>query len=263
MASVFDRASIPDSFVQATRRFARGMLDMAFPPLCVSCRSPVTEPHGLCAQCWRSIMFLDGPCCACCGYPFDFDPGGDTLCGACLAAPPPFDRARAAMRYDEKSRDLILALKRADRLDLAPTFGKWLAHAGREMAAQADIIVPVPLHRLRLWNRRFNQSAILAQEVARYWGIPADPFVIERVRPTPSQGAMPSARARRRNVQGAFRVRPEQRHAVAGKTVVLVDDVFTTGATVSACARALKRAKADKVLVLALARVVRAATRNI
>lgn len=167
------------------------------------------------------------------------------------------------MRYDEKSRDLILALKRADRLDLVPAFAKWLARAGREMVAEADVVVPVPLHRLRLWTRRFNQSAVLAQELARNAGLASDPFVLERVRATPSQGQMPSARARRRNVVGAFRVAPARRAAIAGKTVLLIDDVFTTGATVGACARTLKRAKADKVLVLTLARVVRAAIRDI
>ncbi|MGB8366205.1 MAG: double zinc ribbon domain-containing protein [Rhizomicrobium sp.] len=254
---------IVGTFGNVAKRLGRGALDLLFPPLCASCRAPVMEPHSLCGECWSAISFLDGPCCAACGYPFDFDPGGDTLCGACLAKPPLFDRARAAMRYDDKSRDLILALKRADRLDLVPAFAKWLARAGREMVAESDIVVPVPLHRLRLWTRRFNQSAVLAQDLAHNSGLVSDPFVLERVRATPSQGQMPSAKARRRNVLGAFRVAPERRPAVAGKTVLLIDDVFTTGATVGACARALKRAKADKVLVLTLARVVRAAMRDI
>jgi ComF family protein len=209
------------------------------------------------------MAFLDGPCCAVCGYPFDFDPGGDTLCGACLAQPPDFDSARAAMRYDDKSRDLILALKRADRLDLVPALVKWLASAGRNMLNQVDLVVPVPLHRRRLWTRRFNQSAVLAHAVARNAGLPVDPFVLRRLRATPSQGEMPSAKARRRNVLGAFRVEPARRAAIAGKTVLLIDDVFTTGATVEACARALKRARAKKVFVLTLARVVRAAARDI
>lgn len=167
------------------------------------------------------------------------------------------------MRYDDKSRDLILALKRADRLDLVPAFAKWLAGTGREMLAQADVVVPVPLHRMRLWTRRFNQSAVLAQELSRGRDLAVDPFILERVRATPSQGEMPSAKARRRNVRGAFRIAPDRRDAVAGKAVLLIDDVFTTGATVGACARALKRAGAEKVMVLTLARVVRAAARDI
>lgn len=263
MATIFDRAAISRPLAVAAQRFGRAALDLVFPPLCASCRTPVMDPHSLCAACWQAIAFLEGPACACCGYPFDFDPGGETLCGACLAGPPAFDRARSAMRYDDKSRDLILALKRADRLDLVPAFAKWLARAGRDMLAEADIIVPVPLHRTRLWTRRFNQSAVLARELSRERGLSVDPFLLERVRATPSQGEMPSATARRRNVRGAFRVAPDRKDAAAGKTVLLIDDVFTTGATVGACARALKRAKAEKVMVLTLARVVRATVRDI
>lgn len=245
----------------AARRLGRGALDFLFPPLCAACRVPVAEPHSLCAACWRAIGFLDGPACPRCGFPFDFDPGGATLCAGCLAREPVFDGACSVMRYDDKSRDLILAFKRADRLDLVPAFANWLARAGRPFLAEADLIVPVPLHRSRLWLRRFNQSALLAKELARRAGKPVDPFVLARVRRTPSQGEMPSAKARRRNVLGAFRVQKQE--AVRGKTVLLVDDVLTTGATVEACARALKRARAKRVLVLTLARVVRATTGNI
>ena len=259
MAMLGGQAKRP--IVAAARRLGRGALDLLFPPLCVSCRVPVMESYTLCAGCWRAIGFLDGPCCQQCGYPFDFDPGAGTLCGACLARPPAFERALSVMRYDDKSRDLILAYKRADRLDLVPAFANWLSRTGRELLEEADLIVPVPLHRSRLWLRRYNQSALLAQELARRAGRPADPFVLERARRTPSQGEMPSAKARRRNVLGAFRV--ANRDAVRGKTVLLIDDVYTTGATVEACARALKRAKAKRILILTLARVVRAASRDI
>lgn len=260
MAAIFESAHPAAKFIG---RISRALLDLAYPPLCAVCRAPVSQAHALCADCWSAMAFLDGPGCARCGLPFEIDPGPDTLCAACHAEPPAFDRAVSVLRYDDASKKAILALKRADRLDLVPAFGLWLARAGREMLAQADILVPVPLHRRRLWQRRYNQSALMAQRLTRLSGKPADPLLLERIRPTPSQGEMPSAKARRRNVRGAFRVAPGRKDAVKGKTVLVVDDVFTTGATVSACARALKRAGARKVLILTLARVVRAAATNI
>ena len=179
------------------------------------------------------------------------------LCAACLTRPPAFDTARAILRYDDTSRAPILALKHADRLDLVPGFALWLERAGRPLIEASDLIVPVPLHRGRLWRRRYNQSAELARALSRRTGLALDAGALLRSRPTPSQGAMTSARARRRNVLGAFKV-PE-RGRVAGRNILLVDDVVTTGATAEAAARALKRAGAAKVRILALARVVRAA----
>lgn len=161
------------------------------------------------------------------------------------------------MRYDPASRDPVLALKRADRLDLVPAFSRWLDRAGKPLLIQADVIVPVPLHWRRLWQRRYNQSALLAQGLAKLSGKPCDVRVLLRVRATKSQGEMPSAKARRRNVRGAFRIDPRRRDLVRDRTVLLVDDVYTTGSTIDACARALKGAGAAKVLVLTLARVVR------
>jgi ComF family protein len=242
------------------RRIGRGALDLLYPPLCIGCRSQVAEPGSLCSACWQNIDFLDGPSCMCCGLPFDLDPGSETLCAACLADLPSFDRARAVMRYDEKSRGPILAFKHGDRLDLVPGFARWLRRAGRTLLDDADVIVPVPLHTRRLWSRRYNQAAELSRALGGMAAKPVDTMLLTRTRATPSQGAMPSATARRRNMRGAFEVPASKQEAVANRTILLVDDVLTTGATVNACARVLKRAGAAKVHVLALARVVRPLT---
>ena len=234
---------------------AKTMLDMLFPPLCMGCRTQVGQP-GFCAACWSGIRFLEGPGCSCCGLPFEVALDGDNLCAACLAKPPAFDRARAILAYDEKSRGAILALKHADRLDLVPGFSRWLSRSGSMLLKDSDLVIPVPLHPWRLWRRRYNQSAELARRLARDWTMTYDPLALARSRSTASQGAMASARARRRNVLAAFQVPDPAR--VADRRILLVDDVLTTGATVEACARTLKRAGAARVQVLVLARVVKA-----
>jgi ComF family protein len=232
-------------------------LDLLFPSLCMGCRKQVSEAGAFCSACWQNVRFLEGPMCNCCGLVFEIDPGAETLCATCHAQPPAFDKARAVMRYDEHSRGPILALKHADRLDHIPAFGRWLERSGRDLIAESDLVLPVPLHPYRLWRRRYNQSAELARALARNAKKPANFAALQRGRPTPSQGAMPSASARRRNVRGAFKVASGHKSAIADRNILLIDDVLTTGATVDACARTLKRAGAAKVFVLALARVVR------
>jgi ComF family protein len=241
----------------------KGGLDFLFPPLCVACGGRVSEVHALCSSCWQSMAFVEGALCACCGLPFEIDPGEGTVCGGCYAKPPRFQRARSLVHYDEASKGLILAFKYGDRLDRAPAFARWLERVGRPLLEDADLIVPVPLHRWRLWRRRYNQSAILAQHLAKAAGKPFTPFVLERARATPSQGSMPSAKARRRNMLGPFRVPKDQRDGVRNRNILLVDDVFTTGATLESCARALQRAGAGRIDALTLARVVRPASDTI
>lgn len=241
------------------RRSARTALDAVLPPQCLLCAAAVEATGSLCATCWGKIVWLGPPHCACCGLPFEFDaaPAGEALlCGACLAAPPHYARARAVFSYDNTSRDLILAFKHADRLHGAPAFGRWLARAGAELLAEAHVIAPVPLHWTRLAWRRYNQAALLAQAAAMAAGAVCVPDLLERIRRTPSQGDRGPA-ARRRNVRRAFRLDKRYAGRIHGQRVVLVDDVFTTGATVSECARVLTDEGAAAVDVLTLARVVR------
>lgn len=235
------------------RRMARMAVDAVLPPLCLSCGAQVAEPGVLCAECWAKVGFLSAPCCAACGHPFDFDAGPGALCGRCTAEAPPWRRARAVLRYDEHSRPLILRFKHADRLEGAPAFARWMARAGAEMLAEAEIIVPVPLHRWRLLARRYNQAALLALALGRLSGKAVAPDLLLRTRRTEVQGHL-GRDERRRNVRGAFAVKPGA--AVAGRTVLLVDDVLTTGATLGECARVLAGAGAAAVDVLTLGRVV-------
>ena len=216
------------------------------------------EAGALCPDCWPGLSFIAPPYCACCGYPFPYDPGAGTRCGECLRGTPPFERARAVLRYDDASRDLVISLKHGDRTDAAPSFGQWMARAATDVLAGADLVAPVPLHRTRLIARRFNQSALLAHAIGREAGVRVIPDLLLRTRATPSQGAL-SASQRRRNVQGAFAAHPGRAETLPGRRVTLVDDVYTTGATAGACTRALMRAGAAAVDVVTLARVVRPA----
>ena len=233
-------------------------LDIVLPPRCLKCGATVDSVGALCAGCWPAVTFLAPPQCAACGVPFEFNLGPAALCGACAGERPVFERARAAFRYDDGSKDLILRFKHADRTDSRPAFARWMARAGDALLADADLIAPVPLHWLRLFMRRYNQAALLASALGDLAGKPAVNDLLLRRRRTPSQGGL-GALARRRNVAGAFAVDPRRRMLLQDKRVLLVDDVLTTGATVSACASVLLRAGARAVDVLTLARVVRIA----
>lgn len=240
----------------------RFVLDVALPPLCPSCRAPLGDGQGLCAACWAKLSFIEPPYCARLGIPFVYDPGPGLLSMEAIANPPSYDRARAAVRYDDVARALVHRFKYSDHLELAPMLGQWMARAGRELTREADALVPVPLHWRRLWARRFNQSAALALAVSRSTGVPVLGETLRRVRATPQQVGLDKS-GRAQNVQGAFRVPPERKPDVAGRRLILIDDVLTSGATVEACARALLRAGAAHVDVLVFARVVAGARATI
>lgn len=240
-------------------RLAAGALDLLLPPRCLGCGAPVERQGGLCADCWAPLRFLQPPCCDRCAWPLQQGGPGAELCPVCVAKPPPWDRCRAALAYDEASRGLVLRFKHAERIEAAATFARWLAAAGRDLVADAELILPVPLHRWRLLRRGYNQSALLARHLARLCGVPWSPALLRRRRATPSQQGLGAA-ARRANITAeVFAVPARRRPALVGRRVLLVDDVLTTGATLGACSRVLRAAGCARVDVLVLARVVKPA----
>jgi ComF family protein len=241
---------------QGGRAALRRALDLVLPPHCLACARPVASVGSLCPSCWSAMRLIERPYCEQLGIPFAYDLGSGALSAEAIADPPPFQRCRAVCAFDEVSRNLVHGLKYRDRLELARWMGGWMARSGAELLADADVIVPVPLHRRRLWQRRFNQSAMLASAVGMKTEKPVANLVLKRIRPTRQQVGL-SAAERDDNVRGAFRVPPERRAAIAGRRVLLVDDVYTTGATVKAATRAVVRAGASAVDVLVFARVVR------
>lgn len=227
--------------------------DTLFPPACAACRQ-LTGRHGaLCAECWGAMHFITPPLCHACGLPFDYVLGEDALCGRCLEERPPYRQARALLRYDEHSKGQLIAFKYHDKTQLAPVFGRWLARLAEELPARPDCIIPVPLHYRRLVRRRYNQAALLAQALARETGFVFLPDGLERVRATVPQTGL-TRRQRDDNMRGAFRVRARHAKTLVGASVLLVDDVMTTGATLNACTRSLRDAGTRDVCVVTIAR---------
>src|SRR3954466_15999671 len=246
--------SFADMLRSVISHAARLALDVALPTLCVACREPVAGV-GVCAECWAKLSFIAPPYCPRLGIPLVYDPGPDMLSMEAIASPPAYQRARAAVRYDDVARTLVHALKYQDRTDLAPAMGRWMARAGGELLAEADMLVPVPLHWRRAWRRRYNQSGALARIIERQSGVKAKAEVLRRVRATEQQIGLSRAQ-RATNVQGSFQVTTARQVEVQGRRIVLIDDVLTSGATLDARARAMLRAKAAQVDVLVFARVV-------
>jgi len=232
------------------RTGARWALDFALPPRCASCGIIVVETHSFCPDCWKAVEFLGNNGCLVCGLPLEATES-DT-CGACLARPPRIALIRAAVAYGEVPRGLAIRLKYGRKVAIARTMARYMAPL--VSPNHEALLVPVPLHRVRLWQRGFNQSALVAKELSRRLGIASNPMALRRVKRTPPLKGM-SPLKRRKTVAGAFKV--PDKSAVAGKTIILVDDVLTTGSTAEACARTLTRAGAARVELISWARVVR------
>lgn len=228
---------------------------MLFPPVCGGCRRLVDLPGTLCERCWPSLRFIERPFCEVMGTPFLHDMGVGILSADAIANPPPFARARAAAAYSGVARQMVQSLKFGDRTEMAPWMARWMLRAGGELVASAEIIVPVPLHRRRFFLRRFNQSAELARALATLSVKPFEPDAVLRIKPTRSQVGL-AAREREDNVRGAFQVPDAREIRVRGRRVLLVDDVYTTGMTVSAVTQALLAGGAQAVDVLTFARVL-------
>jgi len=244
----------------ALKKAGAAALDLLYPPVCLACRRAIGEHGGLCPNCWSAMRFIERPYCERLGTPFETDlasgESGRIISAAALADPPVFTRARALARFEDgPARTLVHRLKYGDRGELAEPMGRWMARAGAELLGEADLLVPVPLHRLRLAHRRFNQSAALARTISAISGVPLKSDLLTRVKPTPPQVGL-TRRLRAMNVQGAFQVAPERRIELADRRVVLVDDVMTSGATMNAAARILLRAGAKQVDALVFARTV-------
>lgn len=235
---------------------ARAAIDLVLPPRCPGCGEIVDGDGRFCVACWTSLRFITPPFCATCGDPFEVPQPAGSLCGQCLATPPKWS-ARAAFAYEGAAREAVLKLKHGDQQHLARLMGSAMARAGAEMLAkERALLVPVPLHRWRLWRRGYNQAGELAKAVARVSGVELLIDGFERKRATLASGGL-NPSERRANVRGAFRVPPSRRERLRGRAIVLVDDVLTSGATADACSRILLRAGAASVDVLALSRVVR------
>jgi ComF family protein len=237
------------------RRAGRLLLDALYPPLCLNCEAAIAEADALCAGCFQQLRAITAPMCPRLGLPFAVSLGAEAISAEAIADPPPFERARAAVVYNDVARGIVSRMKYGDRPELARFCARMMLGAGAEFWRGEPVLVPVPLHPLRQARRRYNQSLELARALSRLTGLAVDPGLVRRVRATRQQvGLGPDARAR--NVAGAFAAHPDMLARTRGRPVVVVDDVYTTGSTVKAVTRALKRAGVAQVDVISFARVV-------
>ena len=231
-------------------------LGVILPPRCTLSGEFVDRQGMIAPAAWASLEFISTPLCDTCGIPFEFAVEEKTRCAGCLSDPPPYKAARAALKYGDASRSLILGFKHADKIHIAGSFAPWLMRAGEDMLKDADLLVPVPLHYRRLVARRYNQADLIAKALSRASGIPCKSQALRRTRSTPSQGHL-KADERAKNVRRAFAVDPRFSAKIKGARIILIDDVYTTGSTVKECTKALLKAGAAEVSILTLARVVK------
>jgi ComF family protein len=235
----------------------QGALQLLYPPQCISCAAPVQSDFGLCTDCWRETPFISGLVCDQCGVPLPGDNAEErALCDDCMTIARPWDRGRAALMYRVNGRRLVLALKHGDRMDLARPASAWMLKAAMPILTPEMLVVPVPLHWIRLFRRRFNQAALLSRAVAKAAALEHCPDALIRTRTTGSQEGK-TRDARFANLVGAFRVPKVREKRVEGRDILLVDDVMTSGATFAAATEALFAAGARSVSVLGLARVAK------
>jgi ComF family protein len=258
-------AEKPDRIKQVRRIALKGwatVVDYLTPPLCLCCQIPLTVGAALCTDCWRTLHFIDEPVCDVLGTPLAYDEGEGAVSPAAIADPPNWDKARAAVAFDDASKHLVHSFKYQDTMEAGLAMARIMSGAARHLLSETDVLIPVPLHARRLWQRRFNQAAFLTQQLAKASAKPWAHDVLLRVEATISQVGL-DARERQRNVRAAFEVHPEKRPMVEGKSILLVDDVRTTGATANACALVLKKAGALRVNVLSFALVLEPARLHI
>jgi ComF family protein len=240
---------------KAMANLARTALDILLPPRCIACGELVFENGSLCGTCWTEIDFITSPLCITCGYPLEADAKKDSLCGHCIQKTPEYDQARSVFCYNEKSRAIIISYKYSDKTHSTERFVEWLMRVGKEMIEETDIIMPVPLHWRRLFERRYNQAALIANILSERSGVEGEMMALRRRKYTKPQASL-TRRQRLKNLKGVFVVNDKYVDKIKGNNVLLIDDVATTGATIAECSKVLKKAGAEKVFVLTLARTV-------
>ena len=231
------------------------LLNLLYPPVCISCHDTVDTPNSLCSTCWTSISWLSQPACEICYFPFEYATPNSTICASCIANPPLYDKARSVFLYDEHSRKLITSFKYGDKTHTAKTYAQWMTKTGMELLNESDFICPVPMHWKRLFLRKYNQAALLTRHISKQHLTPALYFLLQKKQHNVPQASL-TKKQRLHNTKGVFTFNPRYTHLVNGKTIALIDDVTTTNATVNECAKLLKKNGVARVNVLTLGKTL-------